>query len=568
MFRYLFFLLIISFFLLSIHCGKKTEYVAKVENEEITVDEFKNVLESQFKTTDFNSISFENKEKTLNELIDQKLKILKAKQLGFDQDPEFQLVKEKKENEVLYQKITNDEIIDKLIPNSLLKKYFDWQKLEVSVTSVIIGYKGAAQFKVNRSKEEAEKIAAEVLVLLKNTEDPGEIAVKYSDDPTVKHKKGKLDAYPISQFSPYADEDVFTANVGDVVGPFPVSQGFAIFKILSRRERAGKSDFETTKDQLKQRLYQSYYMNQANERHQELSGKLLEKYNAVIADENIDRFLNVLEGWNNIPQKKDDDFTEEQKSIPVAKIDGDKITIGEIISQFQGRFHKLYSRYNSKPRLKTLIQQLLTWKAWIREARSRKMQDYPEIKKEIEEFGNNQLVRLMDLKEIRENIEVTDKEVQNQYEENKSNYFHPERIQLWEIRVKDEKLANKIASRIRVGENFENLAKKYTENEKIKKTGGYLGYQTQQTAYPVTVKKAIDAGPHQIIGPFKNGIYYYVIKTGEYIPIKQKEFKEVKEIIRSGIRRNEVNKKREELIEQIRKEFSVQIKNSILRSLS
>lgn len=568
MYRYLTLILITLIIIVFIQCSKKTDYVAKVENEEITVDELRKVLEDQFKTTDLSSISIENKEKTLYELIDDKLKILKAKQLGFEEDPEFLLVKEKKENDLLFQKLIDTEIIDKLIPNSLLKKYFDWQKLDVEVTSILIGYKGTVGFKGKRSREEAEKIAVEVLDSLKNTDDSGEIAAKYSDDPRANRNKGKMDSYLIGQFGPYADEAVFTANKNDVVGPFPVPQGFAIFQILSRRDRAGKSDFEKTKDQLKQKLFQSYYSKEANEKHQELTNEYLKKYNAEISDEHIDQFLTILEEWNKIPQKKDDDFTEEQRSVPIAKINENTITTGDLIDQFQGRFYKFYTRYKTKPQLKTLLQQLLTYKAWIIEAKKREMQDNPEVKKELNQFCNTQLTKLLDMREIRDKVEVTDEDVINQYEKNKSKYFHPEKIQLWEIRVTDENLANNIAKRARSGETFTNLAKKYTENKKVQKTGGYLGYQSRQTAYPETVKRAMDAGANKIVGPFKNGIYYYVIKTGEYVPIKQKELKEVMEIIRSGIQRNQENDKRKELMEQIRKEFSFQINDSRLRSLS
>ena len=362
MFRCFIFLFTISLFFVFIQCSKKNDLVAKVENGGITVDEFRKVLKDQFTTNDLSSITIENKEKTLNELIDQRLKILKAKKLGFEQNPEFLLVKGKKENDLLYQKLIDTEIIDKLIPNSLLRKYFNWQKLEVGVTSIIIGYKGTVGYKGNRSREEAEKIAAEVLETLKNTDDPAEVATKYSDDPMVKQNKGKIDSYPIGRFGPYADEAVFNANINDVVGSFPAPQGLAVFKVLSRRERVGKSDFEKTKDQLKQKLYQSYYSKQANEKHQELTGEYLKKYNAEISDNNMDQFLNIIEEWNKIPQKNDDDFTEEQRSVSIAKINGDIITIGELIDQFQGRFYKFYTRYKTKSQLKTLLQQLLTWK--------------------------------------------------------------------------------------------------------------------------------------------------------------------------------------------------------------
>lgn len=558
----------ISLLLSLIHCGKKPEVVAKVENQEITAEQFRKVLKDQFKTEDLSTISFETKKETLDELIKQRLKTLKARKLGLDSDPEFLFVREKKIDQLIYQKLIGIEIIDKLVPNRLLKKYFNWQKLEVSVAQILIGHRGSIGYQGTRTEEEAKNVATEVAEKLKTAESPEEIAAEYSDDPMVERNKGTINAFPIGRYSPKVDEAVFTAEPGDVVGPFHIAQGWVVLKILQKRERTGKSDFEKVRDQLKQKLFRHYFTDEANKRREELTDEFMKKHDALILSGNIPRFSEILQEWNKKPENNDLDFTEEEREVPLAKIDDRFITAGMVIDQFQGRFYKMYPRYNSEQKLGKLIQQMLVWEVWITEAKKRGLQNDPDIIEEVEDFSKIQLARLLEQREVRDKVEITEEDIIAQYEKNKDKYSEPARIQIWEIAMESEKLANSIAKRARAGENFENLAQQYTEKENMRAVKGQLGYQTRRTSHPEVVERAFKAGPHKIVGPYKYGIYYYVIKTGEYIPPEQKGLEEVKGIIQSGIQRRRANERREELMEQIRKEFSIQINDSILRSLS
>ena len=62
--------------------------------------------------------------------------------------------------------------------------------------------------------------------------------------------------------------------------------------------------------------------------------------------------------------------------------------------------------------------------------------------------------------------------------------------------------------------------------------------------------------------------YYNILKTGKYIPAQQKEIETVKTRIKFELRQKKEEKKNQELIEQMRQEYSYKINESVFRRLT
>jgi parvulin-like peptidyl-prolyl isomerase len=562
------FTITVLLFIFSLQCGKRADVVAKIENQEITIDEYKSALLSQFDTEDFSKISIEDKRKTLNSLIEQRLKYLMAKELKLDEDPDFKKSLNKNENQLIVKELYKIEVIDFFVPEEMIQKYFMWKQLELSAIKVIVGFNNAVGYNGQRTKAAAANRAEEVVAQMKASQNPEEVALQFSDGQGVTRDRGVVKSFPIGAYNPEVDEMVYQAEVGDVVGPIQTPKGYLILKIIGKKRLTEKSDFESEKKEIQNKLFNSYFAATANERYKELTEQFKQKYDAEIASDNVKKFHAILREWEKIPEKKDTDFTEAQREIKLAKLGEQFYTAGYLIDQFQGTFYKNYNRYNSIQLLENVVTSLLNWEVWVKEARNQNLQDEPEITKVMEKYQMQQLVILLDQKEVKEKVNVTDEEVKAYFEENKANYKDQEKIQIWEIAITDESLAKQIANRAKKGENFEDLARKYTEKQAMQKRGGNLGFQTRNSTFTEIVKRAFDAGENQIVDPFKYGIYFYVLKSGEYVPPRQKEFEEVKGIVKSGMVRKQETEKREELLSEIRKKYQFRINESILRRIS
>lgn len=89
---------------------------------------------------------------------------------------------------------------------------------QIGASHILIAYKGSlrAAPTVTRSKEEAQKLAKIVLAQAKTGAKFGELAVKYSDDPSAKQGQGSLGKFGRSQMvKPFADA-AFALKPGEV----------------------------------------------------------------------------------------------------------------------------------------------------------------------------------------------------------------------------------------------------------------------------------------------------------------------------------------------------------------
>ena len=79
------------------------------------------------------------------------------------------------------------------------------------------------------------------------------------------------------------------------------------------------------------------------------------------------------------------------------------------------------------------------------------------------------------LESLRDEVPVTDEELQAQYDANIGNYVSPEKRQTRQIVVADQATAQSIASRIAAGEDFTAIAKQSSIDSKTKQNGGLIG---------------------------------------------------------------------------------------------
>ena len=144
-----------------------------------------------------------------------------------------------------------------------------------------------------------------------------------------------------------------------------------------------------------------------------------------------------------------------------------------------------------------------------------------------------------------EDLKVTDKEIETYYNKNKSD-FKEESIEAYHILVstlddedkqvsdsEKDKLkskANKIAEKIKSGEDFEKLAKENSDDKSTGKNGGYLGYFTKEDKNPEFTKKVFSMDKGQVSDVFETPYGYEIVKVTDK-KTKQKSLEDCREEI-------------------------------------
>ncbi len=103
----------------------------------------------------------------------------------------------------------------------------------IAASQILIAYRGAlrASPKVTRSKEEARELAIQVSRLARAGSDFSELAVKYSDDPSVQQNLGKLGKFSREQMEKPFSDAAFDLIVMEITAlPVETALGFHVIR--------------------------------------------------------------------------------------------------------------------------------------------------------------------------------------------------------------------------------------------------------------------------------------------------------------------------------------------------
>ncbi len=163
-------------------------------------------------------------------------------------------------------------------------------------------------------------------------------------------------------------------------------------------------------------------------------------------------------------------------------------------------------------------------------------------------------------------IDITDVEIENFYDQNKDYFKKPAEIRAREIVVNDKNTANGLYIRILQGESVSSLAKQYSRAKSAYKGGdlGYISYSKDKPKKFWEIISALDKGELSSVFKGEDGKYYIVKvedkKEGRVTPLS-----DIKEDIRNVLKVDKVNKKVEELVNSAKSKANVVINEDLLR---
>jgi len=161
---------------------------------------------------------------------------------------------------------------------------------------------------------------------------------------------------------------------------------------------------------------------------------------------------------------------------------------------------------------KTVLEELINQRLLVMGAKQTGLDKQEAIISAVEEFRNTRIVRET-VKNLTENIEVTDEEARAFYEEKKDVLKEPEQWHVRELVVKEQLKANEILVEILKSGNFAELAKQHSVS-KTASQGGDLGFITQEP-FPAMANAILSLEVGGVSSVFKGPEGHYIIKLEE-----------------------------------------------------
>ena len=296
--------LIVFFFLLAGTVSAQTksviveEIVARVNNDVITREDLQHAQasinsevqdECQNCTPDQLRAQIAAKEKNvLRDLIDQSLLVQRAKDSNINVDADvikrldairqqykmpdmetlekevtksgqdFEDFKSQIRNQLLTQDVIRKEVGSRIIiSHEDVVKYYEAHKQEfvrpemVVLREVFVSTENKPASDIPTLRKKAENLRDRVL---KNGDDFGELAKRFSDSPTAQ-QSGELGSFERSKLDPAISEKVFALNRGQMTDVMETKTGFEILQVRERYQ-AGEQPLEKVEPEISNRLYE------------------------------------------------------------------------------------------------------------------------------------------------------------------------------------------------------------------------------------------------------------------------------------------------------------------------
>lgn len=139
------------------------------------------------------------------------------------------------------------------------------------------------------------------------------------------------------------------------------------------------------------------------------------------------------------------------------------------------------------------------------------------------------------LKQIKDEVPVTDQEVQDAYNAAKSTFVHPEKRQVRQIVLPDQASAQSVFQRVQSGEDFATLAKELSIDNATKANSGLVGLVSQSSLPPAVATVAFSLPNNGVSQPFKGDLGWYVVKVELITPAVNQTFDQVKDQLAANL---------------------------------
>lgn len=280
---YLTLLLIVLLSLFTGCSGEKV--VAEFKGGKITLSEFERELNALPPAIKSRYSTPQGKKEFLEQLVQQRLIMLKAEEEGIDKDPEIlRIIEQHKRNLIqnkMMQKITN-RTID--ITEDELRRYYD---------SNIKDFYSPERYCIKRILVKDKKMAAKILSDLKSKKIKFDDAVsKFSEDPLTKSRGGELGCIQANQ-RPDVPQEVYKLKKDSLSNVLEVNNYFYIYFVRDVLP-AQTQNFETAKEGIRMRLANL----KRKEMHDNFIKELKEKANLKLYPEVLSEEGGKTEGAN------------------------------------------------------------------------------------------------------------------------------------------------------------------------------------------------------------------------------------------------------------------------------
>ncbi len=250
----------------------------------------------------------------------------------------------------------------------------------------------------------------------------------------------------------------------------------------------------------------------------------------------------------------------------VATINDEKITLQEFNNELDKIPMNMKMLVASQSGKKNFLDRLVVKKLLLNEAKKDNIEKEKDFQDKLSDIREQLIIEALLKKKLTTESKITDQDLQKYYDDHKEEFKKEREIETRQIVVKTEQEAREIQARIAKGEDFAELAKKFSLDPSAKATGGNIGYHAKGTLIPEYEQAAFKLTKvGQVAPPVKTQLGYHIIKLEGVKPGAYASFAEVKDFIRQKMMQEKQAEVLQNYIEGLKKNAKIVINEDVLK---
>ncbi|HPP06050.1 MAG TPA: peptidylprolyl isomerase [Syntrophorhabdaceae bacterium] len=250
----------------------------------------------------------------------------------------------------------------------------------------------------------------------------------------------------------------------------------------------------------------------------------------------------------------------------LATIDGEKITINEFNKELDKIPINMKMMVATQSGKKNYLEKIIMKKLLLREAKKEDIEKNPEFQERLKDIKEQLVIEFLLKKKINVDAQITEDDLKQYYEKNKEAFKRDREINTRHILVNTEDEARQIKEKISKGEDFAELAKKYSIDPSAKANGGEIGFHPKGTLLPEYEAAAFKLNKvGQISDIVKTKFGYHIIKLEGIRPPSYMPYEEVKDYIKQKIAQEKQTQALEKYITNLKSTAKITINEDLLK---
>lgn len=405
-----------------------------------------------------------------------------------------------------------------------------------------------------KAGESFESVAKEVSTDRTTGEQGGDFLSYYTRSLGFESRPGKL--------APQFEDALFAMKDGEISDIVPTDYGYHIIKRLDTQSPKLEDEEKSIRD-----IYKRLFLE---EDRQEFTQQVLEKQGFQVNPASFEALMMAIDTTRSAADNAwSAHVTDQLRGRELYRFRGEPVSVGAWIDSVE-----------TNPRLRALaltresvsgsFRTILEYPALKAEAQNLE-QEYPSFGRLMREFYDGSLIFALEQERIYDKIGFNDEDGRKYFEQHRDDYKNPPQLALTEIFIYTESNAKSLYGRAQKGEDFSELATKYTERQGYREKAGT--WPMNSPKHSELVRKVLEIDPNPKAGTILKPMEYQgawsIVRIDEIEPATKQSYEEARSEVMADYNDWREKTLRANMVASFREKYSTSVdKKALEKALS